>query len=240
MGWGGVGMPPRISYERFERNARDLRDLVNSGSPSVVRAEVDTSRSGGFDRVRPIPSIGCRVGKITVTGYVLGARGGLKALIVKCDCGFPEYTLDQHNFKEFKTTRCFKCARKAGATKRYWNYVSSMSDDDHRARLLNRLCAAITRCHVSSSKSYKSYGARGITVCDEWRSDKGEFLKYVQTLEGWDIPEYDMDRRDNSKGYEPRNIRFISRSDNNRNKRKVDDLEDEITRLRLELSRYKK
>lgn len=46
-----------------------------------------------------------------------------------------------------------------------------------------------------------------------------------------------MDRRDNNGHYEPGNIRFVSRSDNAKNKRKVSDLEEEIARLRRDLRR---
>jgi len=56
-------------------------------------------------------------------------------------------------------------------------------------------------------------------------------------LDGWDNPEFEMDRIDNDKGYEPNNIRFASRSDNLRNKRKVANLEKTIADLRSRLRR---
>lgn len=151
-------MPSRTSDERLEANIESLRSLVNAGSQSIVRDAVVGSAISGSRRKYPLPSIGYRSGKLTVTGYIAGQRHGVKALIVRCDCGLPEYTVDHQNFKNFKSTRCNVCAKKAAHGKRYWKYVDAMYDDAHRIRLLNRLSAAITRCHNPSSSHYGDYG----------------------------------------------------------------------------------
>lgn len=233
-------MPSRISFQRFERSIADLRGLVDSGSPSVVRDVVAGSNILSRRRKYPIPGIGIRSGKLTVTGYIQGAYGGVKALIVRCDCSPDEYPVDAHAFKDFKSTRCLRCARTAGATKRYWVYIEALPDDEHRRRLLNRLASAIGRCHKPSNKAYPNYGQRGITVFQGWTDNRASFLRYVQQLEGWDNPAFDMDRIDNNKGYQPGNIRFISRKDNTNNRRLLQDLEEEVRRLRHRLSRYEK
>lgn len=232
-------MPSRISTERLKRNAESLRELVNTRPQSIVRERMDSNGVSGARRKHDIPSIGTRSGKITVMGYVKGARGGLKAIIVKCDCGFPEYTIDQHNFKAFKSTRCNVCAKRASndTRKKYWKYADIIPDDDQRARILNRISSAISRCHNPNNAHYKDYGGRGVFVSQEWRDDRVKFLKHVITLEGWDIPELEMDRRDNNRGYEAGNLRFISRSENMRNKRKVTDMQAEINDLRHRLRR---
>ena len=230
-------MPPRITEQRHQGNIESLRSLVNSGSQSVVRDTVVGSAISGSRRKYPLPSIGHRSGKLTVTGYVRGARLGVKALIVQCECNQVEYTVDHHNFKNFRSTRCPLCAKKAASTKRYWTYSEAMADDAHRTRLLNRLSAAITRCHNPNAKKYKDYGGRGIYVCQEWRDDRAAFLKYAKTLDGWDNSANEIDRLDNDKGYEPGNIRFATRSENMLNKRKVERLQAQINDLRSRLRR---
>lgn len=230
-------MSQRLSEQRHQANIESVRALVDAGSPDLVRDPVVGSMLGSKRRKYPLPVIGHRQGKLTVTGYIRSPRGGVKALVVRCDCSPDEYPVDRGNFKRFRSTRCPMCARKAGARKRYWKYIEVMPDDEHRTRLLNRLAAAIGRCHSPTNRAYHHYGGRGISVHEEWRKDRAAFLRYVQTLEGWDNPEFDMDRIDTNGSYEPGNIRFVSRSDNARNKRRVADLEAEIARLRSRLRR---
>ena len=230
-------MPSRTTDEGLKTNAESLRGLVDSGSQSIIRDAMVGGAISGSRRKYPLPSIGYRSGKLTVTGYIAGQRNGVRAIIVQCDCGLPEYTVEQQNFKNFKSTRCNICAKKASNGKRFWKYIDAMYDDAHRVRLLNRLSAAITRCHNPNASHYSDYGGRGIQVHTQWREDRTSFLKYVQTLNGWDVEEFEMDRVDNNKGYEPGNIRFVSRSDNMRNKRTVSALEKELTDLRHRLQR---
>ena len=232
-----MGMPPRRDLQRLQANADALRALIDAGSPRVVRDNMAGGAVITRRRKYPVPSIGTRSGKITVTGYLCGERGGFNALIVQCDCGFPEYTVEGNNFRTLKSTRCNICAKTAAGQKRYWRYSEALPDDNHRTRLLNRLAAAITRCTTPTCRMYRHYGGRGIRVHQEWIDDRTAFLRYAQTLPGWDVPEYEMDRRDNNGHYEPGNIRFVSRSDNTKNKRKVSDLEEEIARLRRDLRR---
>jgi len=68
-------------------------------------------------------------------------------------------------------------------------------------------------------------------VCSTWASDRAEFLRYVQTLPGWDQPELEFDRIETNGNYEPGNVRFISKSGNLKNKRKVEELEQRIRDL---------
>lgn len=221
------------SVERMEENAAALRCLIDAGSPSVIRDAVVAREV--CSRRKGCPSIGDRSGKLVVTGVVAKYRVGLTALIVKCDCGFPEYTVEASNFKSFKTTRCNICAKEAAGRKRYWKYIDAMPEDEHRTRLLNRLSAAITRCHNPNDEAFANYGGRGIYVCQEWRDDRAAFLRYVRTLPGWDVPAYEMDRIDVNGGYDYGNLRFVSRKENMLNKRRIQDLEREIADLKARL-----
>lgn len=75
--------------------------------------------------------------------------------------------------------------------------------------------AIIDRCFKPKSKQYKNYGARGITVCDEWK-DFNNFCRDV----GQRPNETDhLDRIDNDGGYSKENCRWTSPKINHRNKR---------------------
>lgn len=72
------------------------------------------------------------------------------------------------------------------------------------------------RCLNSSSISYKNYGGRGITICNEWLS--------FENFHNWAVANgykdgLQIDRIDNNKGYCPENCRWVSRTANNLNKR---------------------
>ncbi len=61
-----------------------------------------------------------------------------------------------------------------------------------------------SRCYVRSSSNYRFYGARGVTVCDQWRSDFRAFMADM----GPCPPDLTLDRIDPSGAYEPSNCRW--------------------------------
>lgn len=68
-----------------------------------------------------------------------------------------------------------------------------------------------------------------------WVEHRVEFLRYLVGLDGWDAPALQLDRIDNNKGYEPGNLRFVTRSVNMSNKRKIKARD--VEGLKLELRR---
>lgn len=72
------------------------------------------------------------------------------------------------------------------------------------------------RCRNPKHKSYKNYGGRGITVCEEWNS----FVYFVL----WAInngykDNLTLDRIDNDKNYEPSNCRWVTMKEQMNNRR---------------------
>ena len=157
--------------------------------------------------------------------------------MVRCSCGAEPHAVYDYNLRKGKSTRCNACAKKAAGhwRKDYWKYAGIVPDDEHRARLLNRISACLNRCTNPKSRQWATYGGRGITVCDEWRADRGKFLAYLVTLEGWDNPALELDRADNDKGYQPGNLRFITKQANNANRRTVLELQRRIDELEARL-----
>ena len=74
------------------------------------------------------------------------------------------------------------------------------------------------RCNTQSNSSYCRYGAVGITLCQKWTGGKGKvkFMKWA-FANGWSQG-LQIDRKENSKGYSPDNCRFVTPSQNARNK----------------------
>lgn len=75
----------------------------------------------------------------------------------------------------------------------------------------------IERCTNPDYRSYKYYGGRGITVCDEWKND-------YMVFRGWALDNgykdgLTLDRINNNKSYHPSNCHFVTMYQQNRNKR---------------------
>ena len=66
-------------------------------------------------------------------------------------------------------------------------------------------------------KTYKYYGGRGITICDEWKNDFMSF--YIWAMSNGYSDELSIDRIDNNGNYEPNNCRWTTRTIQNRNQR---------------------
>lgn len=70
------------------------------------------------------------------------------------------------------------------------------------------LADAIQRCHNERHRAYRLYGARGIAVCDEWRG-RGGFARFLAHI-GPRPDGCSLDRINNSRGYEPGNVRWAT------------------------------
>lgn len=194
-------------------------------------------RSGAPRAIEP-PSSGDRFGQLAVLGLDLGPRGGVRAVRCRCDCG-NTVSVSESNLRHGRSRACAACApkRSAATRKRWKGYATVCPDDAHRERLLNRISAILQRCHNPRSRGWSDYGGRGIHVWPTWRTDRAAFLAYLLGLPGWDAPLLELDRADNSRGYEPGNLRFVSRRVNVGNRRTVRELQRENADLRSRLER---
>ena len=73
------------------------------------------------------------------------------------------------------------------------------------------------RCYNPKNKRYKEYGARGVTVCEEWLNNFEAFYEWA-IANGY-RDNLTIDREDANKNYEPSNCRWITAKEQANNKR---------------------
>ena len=160
---------------------------------------------------------------------------------VRCTCGATS-AVPVDNLHKGASKGCRTCAVRKSAAKRkaYYDYADVCPDDDLRRRLLGRIGACINRCHNPNDAGYESYGARGVHVFEPWQTDRKAFLAYLMTLPRVEqAATLELDREHVDKGYEPGNLRFITRRENMLNKRKVNTMSQRILELEKELAALK-
>lgn len=76
-----------------------------------------------------------------------------------------------------------------------------------------------SRCFTKSCGNYRHYGARGITICDEWLGKDGFCNFKAWSLSHGYARTLSIDRIDNNGNYEPDNCRWVTKNIQNINKR---------------------
>lgn len=89
--------------------------------------------------------------------------------------------------------------------------------NETKTRLYGIWAGMKQRCFNEKDHCYQNYGARGITVCDEWKNDYVAFSMWAKQNGYTD--ELSIDRIDTNGNYEPSNCRWATAKTQARNKR---------------------
>lgn len=134
-------------------------------------------------------------------------------VICKCKCGsVKDYRLYQ--LKNGTSTSC-GCRRKQF----FKNYKGNrgIRHGKYNRDLCNRYYNMISRCEEKTNSRYKSYGGRGIKICEEWKNNIDNFCEWA--INNGYKKGLLLDRSDNDGNYEPSNCRFINPSESQLNRR---------------------
>lgn len=71
------------------------------------------------------------------------------------------------------------------------------------------------RCYNENCPLYRFYGGRGLRVCKRWHTS----FNFIIDMAFRPGPDYQIDRIDNNKGYNPDNCRWVKKTENMRNTR---------------------
>ena len=148
---------------------------------------------------------GLRIGQSTVIKRAPNDKRGHAMWLCKCDCG-KTFVTNGASLRNGHTKSC-GCLQRKTASAMGTHHLS-------RTPLYKAWSGMIQRCENPKNTAYCDYGAKGITVCDEWHR--------FETFYEWAMAngyrsDLTIERKDLDKGYCPSNCTYITRAEQNRN-----------------------
>lgn len=182
-------------------NANNSHDIIMQAAPQVIQnSDTQVKHGHNFKDIG-----GQRFGRLTVLGLATTV-GGKAIWFCRCDCG-KEGQFKCDNLVRGVTKSC-GCLRRDLVVKRF--LASAKHTPGYRS-----WDAMTQRCYNPRNNRYKNYGARGISVCEEWRNDFWQFYKDMGPKPS---PKHSIDRIDNSLSYCKSNCKWSTNSEQANNK----------------------
>lgn len=148
---------------------------------------------------------GRRFNKLVALHRVENGKGDKSRWKCICDCG-NETTVSGVNLKTGAVKSC-------GCLRHMKHNTHHLSN----TRLYRIWNAMKNRCYFKTHHAYSYYGARGITVCDEWKDSFESF--YSWAISNGYSENLTIDRINNSEGYYPENCKWVTMEEQVNNRR---------------------
>jgi len=147
---------------------------------------------------------GLKFGEWTIIEFVRVGVEHQKIVKVKCSCG--------------KIKDVYLSTIKSGASKSCGCKIKrKIKHGLSKSKLYGVWNGMKHRCYNTNFRQYKDYGGRGIQIDPIWRKDFNSF-KYWAIRNGYKNG-LELDRINNNKDYCSTNCRWVTHTENNRNKR---------------------
>lgn len=135
-------------------------------------------------------------------------KNGKLLWVCQCDCGEIR-TIVGASLKSGNSKSC-------GCWKKEQTALAKTTHGKSKTRLYSIWLGMKKRCENPHASTYKNYGARGISVCTEWKSF--EVFQEWAVSHGY-LDNLSIDRIDVNGNYEPLNCRWVSDIEQKNNKR---------------------
>jgi hypothetical protein len=153
---------------------------------------------------------GQRFGKLTVLHHAGVTAAGKTLWQCACDCG-GSAVVTTGTLRNGRSKSC-GCWRRIHAAK--INFSHGHSRNGARSSTLESWRGMKARCLNPNNKDYKTYGGRGITVCQRWL----KFENFLADM-GQRPKNKTIDRKDSDGDYEPSNCHWANATTQSRNRR---------------------
>jgi hypothetical protein len=152
--------------------------------------------------------VGQRFGRLLVIERAENSPRGDSRWRCRCDCGNESFPWGKSLIA--KTTSSCGCRKGYGGS---WKSHGMSGTRVYRAwqAMKKRITSRTNKRHI------RDYQQRGITICPQWFRS---FEAFYTDLGDPPSPAHSLDRIDNDGNYEPGNVRWATRSEQQHNKRK--------------------
>lgn len=136
-------------------------------------------------------------------------KSGQYYILCKCNCG---------KIKSFRADRVLNgISKTCGCQNKNYKYGDHHNLSHKYANLYSMWNTMRHRCKNPQNNKFKDYGKRGISYCSEW-DDFPTFLSW--SVSNGYKKGLSLDRIDNNGNYEPKNCRWVTNKEQQRNTRK--------------------
>lgn len=158
---------------------------------------------------------GMTFSRLTVMGFSRRGSGGL-IWLCRCSCG-NEKEVSSSNLRsgQIKSCGCLKkeLMKSIMAERALIHGYAKQGKKTPEFKIWLKMRA---RCNNPRHRQYGDYGGRGIRVCGRWDN----FVKFIEDVGERPSPKHSIDRYpDNDGNYEPGNVRWATKTEQNNNRR---------------------